>query len=601
MDIEFLINNLPTEPSERHIENMYYECPAEMDEIKQSYCLFSRDIVVKNETPFTECFGFDGEDIQTGYGAKCICTACGAEFIAGYHNSSGYMDSGIYITLNDCGVFYAGYVGKNDENAFLVKEQQTFDCPFCSEQIQLRKKSDLSYKSEEVFAVRTQQIINIGKYTAVVTWQFQSELSPDGTQTYFKEPYSAVVIDEGGTLHKFYWCGSWGEVCIDEDDSFPETVDDFQSTYRDDNSIDDTKLGGFLDDEVPSLAGTTGEKTGLAEYIECAGHFPVVYLQNWEKHRNIENLQKSYFGLTLAKCIDSIVERNIDYGNFPTGFISDFEEINFHESKPHKMLGINKQELKTFENLSWDIEEFENYARVKERVTLSEYEQIVRKYGQVQTVRYFKESLFFSGFMTFKRIQFYLNKQKMDNREGMEMFLDYFLALNNPQTREVVFPPNLQQAHDNQTKQIEYAKNSKFTDAFISVKKRYSELEWNDGKYCVILPASPKELIDEGDVLHHCVGNYCERHSKGKNIILFVRKYRRPERSFYTLNISFEHGKPVEIQFHGYGNERHGENKQYKHSIPKDVREFVDRWKLEVLKPWHIAQTKKEKQSKKSA
>ena len=111
-------------------------------------------------------------------------------------------------------------------------------------------------------------------------------MSPDGTQTYFKEPYSAVVIDEGGTLHKFYWCGSWGEVCIDEDDSFPETVDDFQSTYRDDNSIDDTKIGGFLDDEVPSLAGTTGEKTGLAEYIECEGHFPVVYLQNWEKHRN---------------------------------------------------------------------------------------------------------------------------------------------------------------------------------------------------------------------------------------------------------------------------------------------------------------------------
>ncbi len=601
MDVEFIAKNLPLRPSERHIENIYYDNPEEIDEIKQKYCLFSREIIIKNETPYTECFGFDGEEPISGYGAKCICTACGAEFTAGYHKGSGYMDSGIYITLSDGGHFYAGYVEKNDENAFLVKESSTFDCPYCGEQIELRKKSDISYKSEEIFAVRTQQIMNIGIYTTVITWQLQSELSEDGEQRYYEYPHSAVVIDEDGNLHKFYWFGSWEHERIDEDDEFPVTLDDFQSTYRDDNSIDDTKLGGFLDDEIPSLAGTTGEKTGLSEYIECEGHFPVVYLQNWEINRNIENLQKSLFGNTLAKCIDSVVERNIDYCNFPTGVISDFIGIDFNERKPHKMLAITKPELKSFESLSWDIEEFQNYVRVKERVDISEYAEIVNKYGQVQTVRYFNDSLLFPSFMTYERIRNYLIKQEMNNREGMEMFLDYISALDNLQTREVIFPPNLQQAHDNQTKCKEYAKNSKYINDFLLVKKRYSELEWNDGKYCIILPESPKALIDEGETLRHCVGNYCETHSKGKRIILFVRKYRRPERSFYTLNISFESDKPHEIQFHGYGNERHGENKEYKHSIPKDVRAFVDRWKSEVLKPWHIAQTKKEKQCKKSA
>lgn len=601
MDIEFLINNLPTEPSERHIENIYYDNPEEIDEIKQKYCLFSRETIIKNETPYTECFGFDGEEPISVDGAKCICTACGAEFTAGYHKGSGYLDSGIYITLSDGGHFYAGFVEKNDENAFLVKESRTFDCPYCGEQIELRKESDISYKGEEIFAVRTQQIVNIGIYTAVITWQLQSELSEDGEQIYYEYPHSAVVVDEDGMLHKFYWYGKWEEEPIDEDEMFPEAVDDFQSTYRDDNSINDTKIGGFLDDEIPSLAGTTGEKTGLSEYIECEGHYPVVYLQNWEVFRNIENLQKSPFCNTLAKCIDSIVDRAIEYENFPVGVLSDFIGIDFNERKPHKMLAITKPELRAFENLSWDIDEFQEYVRVKERVSVSKYAEIVNKYGQVQTVRYFKESLFFPSFITFEKIQNYLIKQNRNDREGMEMFLDYFAALENPQTSEVVFPPNLQQAHDNQTKCKEYAKNSKYIDAFIFVKEKYSELEWNDGKYCVILPSSPKELIDEGDTLRHCVGNYCETHSKGKRIILFVRKYRRPERSFYTLNISFEEEKPIEIQFHGYGNERHGENKQYKHSIPKDVRVFVDRWKSEVLKPWHINQITQKKKHKKSA
>lgn len=601
MDIEFLINNLPTKPSERHIENMYYECPAEMDEIKQSYCLFSRDIVVKNETPFTECFGFDGEDIQTGYGAKCICTACGAEFIAGYHNSSGYMDSGIYITLNDCGVFYAGYVGKNDENAFLVKERQTFDCPFCSEQIQLRKKSDLSYKSEEVFAVRTQQIMNIDIYTTVITWQLQSELSEDGEQIYYEYPHSAVVVDEDGKLHKFYWYDKWEEEPIDEDEMFPEAVDDFQNTYRDDNSINDTKIGGFLDDEIPNLAGTTGEKTGLSEYIECEGHYPVVYLQNWEAFRNIENLQKSPFGNTLAKCIDSIVDRNIEYENFPTGVISWSNEINYSETKPHKMLGINKQELIAFENISWDIDEFAEYAAVKNNTYISEYSACVDKYGHVQTSRFFKFLEKAPKFITSEKIQNYLKKQGMNNKSGMEIYLDYIKMLDNISTNEVAFPTNLQQAHDNQDRLKDYIKNDKYADQFKKVKEKYKDLEWNDGKLCVILPNHPRDLIDEGKTLRHCVGTYCGSHATGNKIILFIRKYRRPERSYYTLNISFEGSIPTEEQLHGYGNERHGKNKEHRHRIPAEVKAFVSRWEREVLKPWHIAQTQKEKQSKKSA
>lgn len=601
MDVEFLINNLPTKPSEEHIENIKLIDSEAFDEINQKYCLFKRTEIIKNETPFTECFGFDGEEPVSGYGSKCICSACGNEFIAGYRRGNGYLDSGIYITQHDDGSFYAGYVEKDDENVLCIKEYETFYCPYCQEQVKLINQKNISEDDGEELAIRTQQVMNIGVYTAVITWHFQSELSSDGEQNYYEYPHSAIVIDEDGKLHKFYFWGHWEEEPIDEDEMFPETVDDFQSTYRDDNSINCTKLGGHLDEDIPDLEGKTGEKTGLSEYIECEGHYPVVYLQNWEVFRNIENLQKSPFGRTLAKCIDSIVNRAIDYQNFPVGAITDFKEINYREAKPHKMLGISKQELKAFENLAWDIDEFQEYSAAKDNVNVFEYASCVDIYGQVQTSGLFKFLSKAPKFITSEKIQNYLKKQGMNNKSGMETYLDYVKMLEDISTSEIVFPPNLRQAHDSQDRLKDYLKNDKYKDAFKAVKQKYSALEWNDGKYCIVLPNNPRELVDEGKTLRHCVGSYCSSHAAGNDIILFVRKYRRPERSFYTLNISFESSMPVEKQLHGYGNERHGPNKEHSHRIPVEVRAFVDRWKREILKPWHIEQVKKEGKNKKKS
>ena len=52
-------------------------------------------------------------------------------------------------------------------------------------------------------------------------------------------------------------------------------------------------------------------------------------------------------------------------------------------------------------------------------------------------------------------------------------------------------------------------------------------------------------------------------------------------------------GVPKRVQLHGYGNERHGRNKEHRHSIPKKVLDFCDRWEREVLMPWYWDKQKK--------
>ena len=65
------------------------------------------------------------------------------------------------------------------------------------------------------------------------------------------------------------------------------------------------------------------------------------------------------------------------------------------------------------------------------------------------------------------------------------------------------------------------------------------------------------------------------------------------KRSYYTLNIDLTMERPREIQLHGYGNEHHGDRKQYWHNIPKKVRDFCDKWEREVLTPWFMEEQRR--------
>lgn len=139
--------------------------------------------------------------------------------------------------------------------------------------------------------------------------------------------------------------------------------------------------------------------------------------------------------------------------------------------------------------------------------------------------------------------------------------------------------------------QVDPEKAAKYAQGFAEVLEDYRGLEWTDGDLCIRLPRVYAELVEEGTTLKHCVGGYGEAHISRSDVIFFVRKYRRPERSYYTLDIRMK-GTPEEVQLHGYGNERHGPNKRYTHKIPKRVRDFCDRWEKEVLMPWYEEQKK---------
>lgn len=597
MDNSYIKNNLPLKPRKEHLENICTVDDGAMDEILHQYCTFKRTAVIVNEDNYTEAFGFAGKEMKSAYGAECRCSSCGDSFISGYISKSKNKDSAIVLIEGDDGVLYEGYATPDDDNAVAFFEGEFIVCPFCGETLMVKRLSEIN-EAGELYAIRTQEIVTVGKYAAVMTWEWRRMIFVEGLQGDAIVPISAVVIDEEGNLHCFYrFNGEW------EEEPEIEYIDALQVLYNDDDSINDLKLGGVCDPCPPDLTGTTGEKTGLIEFLSERGNNVVVYLQTWQEYHQIENLMKSPFGKTLAYHINEIVDQNISYDYFPTGPVTGFDWINWDKNKPHQMLGITKAELAELKDHIWDLETYSLFYKFNTKFGIApkQFAELLKTFKTAMLSRFERLLNKESEKLTLLKVFNYLKKQKCFNQHGLELYADY-IEMIGTEDEELIFPKNLEAAHDRITEIYTCKKSNSKLSEFRNVKKRYAELEYGDGDLCVILPSSPNDLVEEGEKLRHCVGGYVNKHASGTSVIFFVRHYRRPERSYYTLNIEFGKKEPREIQLHGYGNERHGENKQYTHSIPKKVRDFVDKWEEDVLKPWYKEQMKKAlKEEKKTA
>ena len=360
------------------------------------------------------------------------------------------------------------------------------------------------------------------------------------------------------------------------------------------------KVGAVLYDVFPDTVGTTGEKTGLCEYLSADGWGPLLYLKLWKKCKGVENLVKSGQSALVAGIVRSAYR-------FSSNVIAEAEKyLDIKEVKPCRMLRMKKDDFRALKKrkislLVDDFDLYQSYVRAGGKLSLLEVLTHQKAFGKTG-LRTAIDLLYEYRGDDLDCQRRYMEKQGLKCPE-IGLLLDTRrtakeISGGNTLTYEQRWPRRLISTHDRLMRikrDMEAAKNAaekaKQEAGFMGVVERFGHLEWTDGDLCVKLPVSAQDLIREGDILCHCVGGYSQSHVSGKDTIFFIRHYRRPERPYYTLDIDMT-GRPVEKQLHGYGNERHGPHKQYSHSIPKKVRNFCDRWKNEVLIPWYVEQQK---------
>lgn len=537
------------------------------------------------------------------WGAVCLCTACNEEWTAGWAGSQKGVNA-ICVAVGDDGGVYDGWVSPKDELTAPFAEEEEIYCPLCGSYTKLVHRSRLKNGRTYATQVGTADVLP-GGYTALLYWLVTRHVDEFGIWESSIRPREAIVLDEKGKRWRFSNTAynEFGE-SPQEEWTHRNLKDPEQLPfYCWGNGPARSTVGCWWKPDSRDMTGSSGEKSGIDEYLKAGGSYPAVYLGLWARQPTVENLVRQGWSRFISEQIANRVSASLAYR--ARALSVELEGVAWEARRPHAMLNMDIEDWRRVKARPWDLKTvmlWLEYSRTAESpVGAAAFEEYCRELstGGVGLITGHE----MDGWEEFEleRVVRYLRKQEdIPERNRAQMYCDYRQMLENARDGEPerieYWPPHLRAAHDGLAAQIRVEKDERSAAAFRAVKEKYSQLEWNDGELCIVIPGSNSELVREGAVLRHCVGRYGEEHLNGRPIF-FVRKYRTPLRSYFTLNENLNGDRPHRVQLHGYGNEwAHGKRLK----IPKKVLDFVERWEKEVLAPWHARQqAEKHKQSRK--
>lgn len=108
---------------------------------------------------------------KSRWGARCTCSNCGEDFIAGYASGKGHH--GIVLFSGDDGQIYPGYA-EVDDGGTQYLDGETLQCPFCYASGELTRRSELRHG--RTYQCLQAEVINVDAYTVMMYW-----LVVDGT------------------------------------------------------------------------------------------------------------------------------------------------------------------------------------------------------------------------------------------------------------------------------------------------------------------------------------------------------------------------------------------------------------------------------------
>ena len=311
--------------------------------------------------------------------------------------------------------------------------------------------------------------------------------------------------------------------------------------------------------------------------------------------RQIEMLMKA----GMSDVVMDLTERGVKHATV----------INWDDPSPAKAFKVSRQDMKTFLGTNRDIQILELYKRLKGRVPLTECAEWMSRSLDIRRTFRAAKKWNIPPEKLIRYLDGYVGCAQYGGMSGIDSALrfweDYLTAaeaMGYPLHREnVLLPRNLGTAHDNATgqhraqlereraaqrrewerqrkaeederkRQAQLAEE-KYEERRLKLEKKYGFAM--DG-YVIRVPMGKDEILAEARKLQHCVGGYADRHIQGKTTILFMRKAKKPDEPWLTIEMN----KNDLVQIHGFKNEGLHTQKGRFAPDPREVyREFLDTW-----------------------
>lgn len=318
------------------------------------------------------------------------------------------------------------------------------------------------------------------------------------------------------------------------------------------------------------ISGTPFQYSGWQRYDYDA---VLKYLPLVAKYPSVEILTKAGLeNFVLAKI----------YGH------KTFSAINWSQSKLHHIFKMSKQDFQLLreDNLVFSLyhtKEFlfkawviQQWRKEKSKMNIDELQNYMKSFAVIDDM---KTLNFIRKFASIHRLFNYANKQfEKDEKHFIRRhqvlitWRDYLMDCQRLKIHiddAIIFPKSLRKAHEETIKRVKHYEDELMRK---KAKERYEKIkhyEFELGQLKIVVPYTPKEIIDEGNKLSHCVGGYAQRHVDGKTTILFIRNIKEPDESFYTLEVKNE----KVLQVRGVKNK----------PATEDVQTFIEEFKKQKL------------------
>lgn len=492
------------------------------------------------------------------------CTACGEKSYFEYKKikaecwRAGYSEE-------------IGFVDPFDKD--IKKSHSTCCCPICGAGLTAMHTSKIN-ETYEICETRIHSLQNVRGHLAFLSWDVKKLVNKEGKIFFKAFPEYGVLSLNKKTIRLVGKIRSYSQYC-GYFYTYKKTWTSSAKFYDEVGICSRESIMPF-DDTVKK---TDAEKSAFDEYLNSKEKWisPAAYLKIWEKYPNVENLIRQH----QNKIVEGVISRARTYYGSNGFKISNIKSIvNWKETKPHLMLGVNKNELSFIQNFTLD--ELQFYKHLK-KLGVHPNEEMIKKASRIGL----------SGLMSLLEHEIYgerlhpvslinyLEKQRVldcnRNRERLltpEYLNDYWDCLFNVYgtiPNELMFPRDLAKKH-NQILKLVKEKTDPVIDS--KIRKFAKDLmalsyENQDLKMMIRPIMSQEELIKEGKILSHCVARYAKSYSERKTSIFCIRNTAEPEMPFYTL----EYRDGFVNQNRGHGNcER-----------TKEVQHFEQIW-LEKIK-----------------
>jgi hypothetical protein len=134
----------------------------------------------------------------------------------------------------------------------------------------------------------------------------------------------------------------------------------------------------------------------------------------------------------------------------------------------------------------------------------------------------------------------------------------------------VLYPKHLQSAHDSVAERLRIKADAEMRQNFEAAYQQVmAHLDFEHDGLKIVYPATPEEIVAEGQALHHCVGSYVSRVANKECLILFLRHCDDTATPFYTIEVR-DH-KAVQVR--GMRNT----------DPTPEVKQFMTAWEKAVL------------------